>query len=158
MVMPRKHHLTLKERIWWQKRIIKHDRWVLATAIRHKPQVVKFHREQLQWTKKELKESLVKFQLSLWPPHHTLWLCIHGGPPYRSSYEAREWDNKNTGRNGHWGGLQMHPDWGYGTSHHASDDSQWTQEWAAEKGYKDSGYSHTWLMGQWAHYECLRYA
>lgn len=77
-----------------------------------------------------------------WPAHHQLWLCIHGG-------EAGSWYDQNTGGNGHWGGLQMHPGWGYGTSYHASDDSQLTQETAAEAGYRASGYSHSWLSGQW---------
>lgn len=77
-----------------------------------------------------------------WPAHHALWLCIHGG-------EGR-WDDKNTGGNGHWGGLQMHPGWGYGTSYHASDDSQLVQEQSAERAYVASGYSIHWLWQQWA--------
>jgi hypothetical protein len=86
-----------------------------------------------------------------WPPHHALWTCIH-------SHEARDWHDRDSGGNGHYGGLQMHPGWGYGTSYYASDDSQLTQEWAAERGYQANGYSHVWLLGQWAHYDCLPYA
>jgi len=86
-----------------------------------------------------------------WPPHHALWLCIHG-------HEAADWQNQDTGHNGHYGGLQLHPGWGYGSSYYASNDSQWTQEWAAERGYRASGFSRAWLMGQWAHYDCLGYA
>lgn len=85
------------------------------------------------------------------PPHHALWMCIHG-------HEAADWHNPDTGHNSHYGGLQMHPDWGYGTSYLASADSQRTQEWAAERGYQASGYSRSWLLGQWFHPDCLPYA
>lgn len=77
------------------------------------------------------------------PPHNALWQCLlqheGGGDPH----------NQDTGGNGHWGGLQMHPGWGYGTSWHASDDPWSTQKWAAERGYAASGYSRAWLEGQW---------
>jgi hypothetical protein len=86
-----------------------------------------------------------------WPPHHQLWLCEH-------NHEASDWHNQDTGGNGHWGGLQMHPGWGYGTSYHASDDSQYTQEWAAEKAFVANGLSQLWLLGQWYHTDCLVYA
>lgn len=171
VVMPPAKTLSLNERIQWQRSIVKHDQWVLKTAKSHSRSIVKWHRAQLSWTRRELKTSLSiwysrfhatwpSLGLSSFPPHHSLWMCIHGDPNYGSHYglEASTWDNKDTGRNGHWGGLQMHPGWGYGTSYHASDDSQLTQEWAAERGYRASGYSHTWLMGQWAHYQCLKYA
>lgn len=85
------------------------------------------------------------------PPHHSLWMCIHG-------HEAADWHNQDTGHNTHFGGLQMHPGWGYGTSYYASSDSQLTQELAAERGYRASGFSRAWLYGQWAHSDCLRYA
>lgn len=90
-----------------------------------------------------LSEQLRALQAAreAWPAHHLLWLCIHGG-------EA-DWGNRDTGRNGHYGGLQMHPGWGYGSSYYASDDSQLVQEQAAERGYRASGYSHGWLQGQW---------
>jgi len=86
-----------------------------------------------------------------WPPHHGLWMCIH-------DHEAGDWQNNDTGGNGHYGGLQMHPGWGYGTSYYASADSQYTQEWAAERGYQASGYSRSWLLGQWYHPDCLNLA
>jgi hypothetical protein len=89
--------------------------------------------------------------LSAWPAHHSLWLCIHG-------HEAADWQNADTGGNGHFGGLQMHPGWGYGTSYLASSDSQLVQERAAENGYAASGWSRAWLMGQWYHPDCLAYA
>lgn len=87
-------------------------------------------------------------EASAWPPHHQLWLCIH-------SHEASNWQDEDTGHNGHYGGLQMHPGWGYGTSYYASSDSQLVQEQAAERGYAASGYSQSWLLGQWYHPDCV---
>ena len=77
--------------------------------------------------------------LHLWPPHHALWLCI----------SHREGGIRSVNPNGHFGMLQMHAGWGYGTSYHASDDSQLVQEWSAERGYRASGFSLRWLYGQW---------
>lgn len=86
---------------------------------------------------------LVLARLVELPAHDALWECLLGhegmGDPH----------NQNTGGNGHWGGLQMHPDWGYGTSWHASDDPWIVQKQAAERGYAASGYSIGWLDGQW---------
>jgi len=104
-------------------------------------------RRELAQTRAELRLRLHP----LLPPHHALWMCIHG-------HEAGDWHNQDTGRNGHFGGLQMHPGWGYGTSYYASADSQSVQEWSAERGYRASGFSTTWLYGQWAHSDCLRFA
>lgn len=87
-----------------------------------------------------------------WPPHHALWGCISNSEGGVTSVNP----------NGHYGMLQMHADWGYGTSHHASDDSQYVQEWAAERAYASSGYSSSFLDGQWfrwdGRYDCLKYA
>lgn len=97
-----------------------------------------------------------------WPAHHNLWLCIHGTPALGTEvgHEASTWDNADTGGNGHYGGLQMHPGWGYGTSYYASDDSQLVQEQAAETAYRVSGYSASWLIQQWGQTigPCWRYA
>ena len=73
------------------------------------------------------------------PPHYDQWLCIH-------SHEAG-WDNHDTGRNGHYGGLQMSFDFmrGYGpdlwsvkgTADH------WTpleQMWVAERAWRVRGF------------------
>lgn len=169
MVMPARKNLTLTQTIIWQKKILRHDRWVLHTRNTHHRSVVKFARIQLKWVGVELQESLSSYHSVLLRtgdfttfsldelPHHLLWGCIHGGPPFRSSYEARDWSNKDTGHNGHYGGLQMHPDWGYGTSHLASSDSKLVQERAAETWYY-SHHSTAYLLGQWNHPECLEYA
>ena len=87
-----------------------------------------------------------------WPAHHNLWLCIHRG--------EGAWNDPNSGGNGHYGGLQMSPGWlGYfnGT---ANQYSQLQQERYAEQGYRDSGYSRSWLGGQWGQTigPCWQYA
>lgn len=82
-----------------------------------------------------------------WPPHHALWMCIHG-------HEASDWQNQDTGHNGHYNGLQMHWSWGYGISGNPANYTQLEIEWAAERGYIASGFSYRWLTGQWAHYDC----
>jgi len=148
MVIPRKATLTLAQTIKWQRRIIRHDHWVIRTAKRHKIDIVRWHKAQLIWTTKELKQSLAR--LVIFPAHHALWMCIH-------SHEG-DWDDNDSGGNGHYGGLQMHPGWGYGTSYYANQDSQAVQERAAENGYAASNYSKVWLMGQWYHPECLIYS
>lgn len=86
---------------------------------------------------------------STFPRHHLLWLCIHGTPSLGTpvGHEASRWDTRAT--NGHYGGLQMHPRWKHGTSYYASDDPQLVQENAAEEAYRESGYSASFLIGQW---------
>jgi len=159
LVMPHKH-FTLQQRIQWQRKIIRHDRWVIRTRVIHRSSLVNFSTNQLRWTRLELRQSLAQLSSSslvfgslssTWPLHHSLWSCIH-------NHEASDWQNNDTGHNGHYGGLQMHPGWGYGTSYYASNDSQFIQERAAENGYAASGYSKIWLMGQWYHPDCLKYA
>ena len=70
--------------------------------------------------------------------HRTLWLCIH----------SREgaW-NAQTG-NGFYGGLQMTYGWD-GLVENAALLSPAAQMRAAETGYRRSGYSVSWLEGQW---------
>ncbi len=80
--------------------------------------------------------------------HESLWLCIH----------RREgaW-NANTG-NGFYGGLQMTYGWD-GLVGNAALLSPTEQMRAAETGYRRSGYSVSWLEGQWPHTSppCLAY-
>jgi hypothetical protein len=95
-----------------------------------------------------------KYVVPGFPPHHSLWVCI-------SRYEGSP---TSINPNGHYGMLQMHAGWGYGTSYHASDDPQSVQEWAAENGWHANGYPSTsFLYGQWFNWdgaagECLKYA
>lgn len=84
-------------------------------------------------------------------PHLALWLCIHHG-------ESGSWDT-NTG-NGYYGGLQMTSPWGTGVYYVWRADllSPREQMRKAELGYAASGYSLSWLEGQWYHPECFQYA
>lgn len=79
-------------------------------------------------------------------------MCIHRG-------EGR-WNDPNSGGNGHYGGLQMTSPWGKGAYYVYRADylSAYEQMRKAELGYRASGYSRTWLMGQWYHPECLPFA
>lgn len=157
LMMPRQHHMTLKQIIRWQRQIIKHDKWVIDSRKVHRPEVVRFARKQLIWTQKELKENLAKLRPKYivlgYPPHHKLWLCI-------SRYEGGV---KSVNPNGHYGMLQMSWNWlGY-IKGAASNYSQSVQEWAAEKAYRDYHYARSFLYGQWFNYdnaagECLGYA
>lgn len=114
-----------------------HDAGTPASRIR----VRRAHLWLLRFGERELGEARARVLAASYPAHHQLWLCIH-----RSE---GAWNDRDSGHNGHYGGLQMHPGWGYGTSYHASEDSQLTQEWAAERGYAASRYSRGWLNGQW---------
>jgi len=103
--------------------------------------------------KRHLAEAALRARLSAFPPHHALWTCI-------SRFEGSP---TSINPNGHYGMLQMHAGWGYGTSYHASDDPQAVQEWAAERAYAANHYSTSFLYGQWFDYDgaagtCLRYA
>ena len=134
-------------------RFFHHHRWLLKARktrgiARH---ALKFAQAELAWTRREMRETLSLLTASAYPPHHALWMCVH-------NHEASNWQDPNSGGNGHYGGLQMHPGWGYSTSYYASEDSQLTQEWAAERGFRASGFSRVWLFGQWAHPECMALA
>lgn len=78
-----------------------------------------------------------------------LWTCIH-------NYEG-SWDNADTGHNGHFGGLQMTSPWGRGVYYVYRADwlIPYMQMRKAELGYAASGYSRSWLLGQWYHPDCV---
>lgn len=76
------------------------------------------------------------------PPHHGLWLCLH-------SHEAQSWRDRDSGGNGHFGGLQMTPAWGGYFRGTADRYTQLEQEWFAERGYRSSGFASWWLRQQW---------
>ncbi len=74
------------------------------------------------------------------PPHLDQWLCIH-------SHEAG-WTNHDTGRNGHYGGLQMSFDFmhGYGPELYAAKGTadHWSpleQMWVAERAWAVRGFN-----------------
>lgn len=148
--------MTTHQRIDWLKRQIHKDRSVILFWRNHRYLATVHHDfayENVRWARVSLQiatKNLAKLVGSgSWPPHHLLWVCIgrHEGGVH------------SVNPNGHYGMLQMHANWGYGTSTYASDDSQQVQEWAAERAYRASGYSRSFLFGQWLNYdgatECL---
>lgn len=99
-------HFKLEDKIKWQKRIIRHDQWVIRTRAIHRDSVVMFARHQLKWTKQELRESLSvlhsqqpfgSFSSISSSFLYNAFLCIHR---YEGAWDAA------TG-NGYYGGLQM---------------------------------------------------
>lgn len=144
--LPHGTHLSVKQKVAYFERSIHKDKTAIAWALKHRH--LAGVNKTLRWYRKALirhKKLYVRYKAKLiaasWPPHHALWLCIH-------RYEGA-WDDPNSGNNGHYGGLQMTPGWlGY-FSGTANNYSQFQQEWFAERGYRDSGYSRGWLAGQW---------
>jgi hypothetical protein len=105
MVIPKHQKFSLQERIRWQRKIIRHDKWVLHTRGSHHRSVVEFARHQLQWTTQELKESLLEQSSSgryLLSSSAICWACWD-----RVAYceSTGNWSS-NTG-NGFEGGLQF---------------------------------------------------
>lgn len=139
------------------------DRSVIRFWRNHQdPTMLDVATKQTHWAKTSLRISthnlhkyVVASRVGGWPPHHNLWMCEYR---HEASTAPLGWHNRDSGHNGHYGGMQMHYNWGYGIVGYAYNYSQLEQEWAAERGYKANGYSHTWLTGQWAHYDCLAYA
>lgn len=129
-----------------------HPGRVLFAEMPHSPG---FYRWRVKVDRDWIREAHRRLYVSSYPPHHALWMCIYG---HEASTAPGHWQNRDTGHNQHYGGLQMHYNWGYGIVGYAYNYSQLQQEWAAEKGYRAHGYSRTWLLGQWAHYDCLVYA
>lgn len=148
--------------ILWARDAEKTVRVLDATAALALGQVVTNHQWLYRVMTARVAEAQRRITAASFPAHHLLWLCIHGTPSLGTpvGHEAASWSNADTGGNGHYGGLQMHPDWGNGTSYYASDDSQLVQEQAAEKAYRDSGYAASFLSGQWGQTvgPCWRYA
>lgn len=81
--------------------------------------------------------------------YRSLWLCIH-------HYEGA-WNDPDSGHNGHYGGLQMTSPWGRGVYYVNRADwlTPYTQMRKAELGYRASGFSRSWLQGQWNHPDCI---
>lgn len=130
--------------------LTKHDRDVIRFFTHH-PKLAATARGQMElWRilghvvqQVRTMQSARVARHSLYPPHHKLWLCI-------SRYEGSP---TSVNPNGHYGMLQMHAGWGYGTSYHASDDPQYVQEWAAENAWAANHYSYSFLVGQWYAYD-----
>lgn len=131
---------TLEEQRFAQKRNLAHVRYVCR---RGGGEHRRWSCKAKTWLARELAETLAALRPAI--PHRPLWLCIHGGEASWTN-PGISWD----GRRIPWyGGLQMTYRWlglipGY--AHHLSPDEQML---AAETGYRNSGYSHKWLAGQW---------
>lgn len=147
-------------------RITAHDRQVilffhnhpkLAATPEGRKVLVKILPHVIRSLQAKMMERIEQARIAAqWPAHHQLWECIHG-------HEAGSWYDHDSGGNGHYGGLQMSWNWlGY-ISGDAGNYSQLDQEKAAERAYAHSGYSTSFLYGQWFDYEyggsaCLQYA
>lgn len=136
-------------------RWIKNHRNRALLAATPLPHSLAFYRWRVRVDHGWIREAQRRLYVVSYPPHHALWMCIFR---HEASTAPGRWHNEDTGNNGHYGGLQMHWSWGYGIHGDPAHYSQLQQEWAAERGYRANGYSHTWLMGQWKHYDCLGYA
>lgn len=112
--------------------------------------VVANHRWLYRTMTVRAEEATHRIGMSDRPAHYALWLCIHGG--------EGAWPD-DTG-NGFYGGLQMTLGWYGGPGHKAGWDPPIVQMRAAEAGYRASGYSRSWLGGQWPNTSppCLAYA
>jgi hypothetical protein len=119
----------------------RHSRTLFAQTTAH------YWRARLKfvlWRERVDRRTIVEARARLTTSHSTsvghvaLWLCIHRG----------EGSWHDTG-DPYWGGLQMHPGWGYGTSYYASNDSPLVQMQSAERGFAASGFSVAWLRQQW---------
>jgi hypothetical protein len=106
------------------------------------PDEVLYHRRLLHNSLVRLRQVRRKIEDSL-IPHKALWMCLH-------RHEALDWYNRDTGHNGHYGGLQMTYRWLGLIPGYAYNLSPFQQMLAAETGYRNSGYSYAWLNGQWS--------
>jgi hypothetical protein len=150
-LMAHRETITPSRELALANRTVKHARDVLGFlkqnpmcgTPRSRMRVQRDHRWLLRFGLAEQERARARMV----PAHHALWECIHEG-------EAG-WHQPSHAVDAHgvplyWGGMQMHAGWGYGTSYHASDDSELVQEQSAESAYRASGWSTAWLWGQWA--------
>lgn len=105
MVIPRGRHLSLSETIKWQKRIIKHDKWVIHTRHIHTSRSVLFAHHQLKWTTKELQQSLRSLSIARSYGTRSFTICWSCWDRVAYCESTGNWSD-NTG-NGFYGGLQF---------------------------------------------------
>jgi hypothetical protein len=105
-----------------------------------------------RWRERVAERWIAQAHAALRPviAHLALWMCIH-------RREAGSWYDEDSGHNGHYGGLQMSYGWD-GLVGDAARLSPYEQMFVAETGYRQHGYSRSWLLGQWDHPQCLAYA
>lgn len=106
-----------------------------------------FHVRLLKAATRKLNEVKAKLQPKL-PAHYAGWMCIHGDQHYRHA-PGGEGAWYATNPNGHYNGLQMTINWMGVISGNPNNYTPIQILWAAETGYKNSGYSSQWLQGQW---------
>ena len=153
--------IHLRHGIAWSRRRTWH--WQDAAHVHRSPTIRGVHRIHsvgyLRWVERRWnRRRLAAYKLAHRPrartlaavggiAHEQLWLCVHRG--------EGAW-NANTG-NGYYGGLQMTSGWG-GV---ARPDllSPYAQMALAERQYRASRYSISWLEGQWPNTSppCLAY-
>jgi hypothetical protein len=136
------HHALAFLRPWndirhWQ--VLSHRHWLSMYV--PEPAEVVYHRNLLRNSIRGLRQVQREVEDSL-IPHKALWLCLH-------RHEAIDWYNRDTGHNGHYGGLQMTYRWLGLISGYAYNLTPFQQMLAAETGYRNSHYSYAWLSGQW---------
>ena len=119
----------------FQEAAYSHARYV---CVRGTGEPKRWHCAASQWIGAQVAHTRANLRPAV-TGHTSLWMCIH----------SREgaW-NANTG-NGFYGGLQMTYGWLGLIAGRASDLSPSAQMAAAERGYRQSGYSTAWLYGQW---------
>lgn len=119
LIIPHKPHsihktgvTAIRWEIRWQRRIIRHDRWVLRTHRLHHFSRVVFARAQLRWTSRELAQSHRRLSSALRSAYFSgfssriCWVCwdrVHDCEAHTAGWFA------NTGNN-FYGGLQFTQD------------------------------------------------
>lgn len=136
-------HLSTQGKINAYQLNINHSKGAIS-FIKHHPQYYTFKQWLLllrdhKWLIKYSVNKINRLRYTLLPAHYNGWMCIH-----RSE---GAWYS-DTG-NGFYNGLQMTYNWGNGIVGNPNNYTPLQIMWAAERGYRSSGYSHGWLSGQW---------
>ena len=103
--MPPSKSLTQQEIIKWQRKIIRHDKWVIRTRTSHFSSTVKFAKNQLKWTTRQLRLSLVRLSAASHSGFSSSGICWDCWDRVADCESHRNW-HTNTG-NGFYGGLQF---------------------------------------------------
>jgi len=139
--------MTQHQKVEVLRKQIYRDHCIIRFWHNHQNIVSEQRHIQVHWAQTSLRiatHNLHKYQfvggVSGFPPHHALWMCLHSveGP----------WNDTSSP---HFGGLQMTAGWG-GLAN-AGMVSQSVQEWTAEREYKNSGYSPSFIYNQWLRWE-----
>lgn len=135
--------MTVQEKVAYFKMSLSHERQVVAWLESRKAPRTLDRRTELGWFRAAVRwhtRLLARYSAKLPHPaaHLAFWTCVHNG--------EGAWDSQ-TG-NGYYGGLQMTYGWA-GLVTNAALLSPADQIRAAEEGFRRSGYSVAWLLGQW---------